>query len=470
MKKRIVNYPEHQLFTTIPKLRLYDYVSGDTINTVAGDNMPFIMWPDGTPCLLANSWMIRMRSESGRGGEGPSRIGSKGGSFGDYAGKISHLIRFCYYNKLNFISLSDDDFCQFIDGLRLNTNLATPSKQKRSERTITSIGRRCLNFLHYVGEVHGVKDFVGIGGTISIEMIDSPGYRNGVAFIRSAVHHRSFRKAGANKRRKPIAEATIEALRTTINDMPTSNFLCSRRQMMINIYSEIGGRRGEIQRITITDVMTAARMKQPKITVTTLKRGGNMTREISISPPLVDEMMDYIRTDRRRIIKRTHPRSDHGFLFINERGGAPMKTDSFTGEFSKIRKAAGIEKQVCGHLFRHAFCTNVVSHLIAETEAISPDSFRMTVMTNKELAEQAMAQTGHSTLEGLLVYVDAAYKQKSKFTKIVRNIEMARTYEGYQRRRKRLRVDFEANKISKSQFLALEDALDAQMEKELFSD
>ena len=470
MKKRIVSYPCDQLFTTIPKLTLYDYVSGDKINTIVGDNMPFTMWPDGTPCLQANAWIIRMRSESGRGGEGPSRIGSKGGSFGDYAGKISHLIRFCYYNKLDFISLSDDDFYEFIDGLRLEKKVRAPSEQKRSERTITSIGRRCLKFLHYIGEIHGVKNFVGTNGTIAIEMIESIGYRNGVAFKRYSVHHRSFRKANAKERRKPIAEATIDALRTAVNEMPTSNFLCTRRQMMINMFSELGARRREIKRITVEDVVAAACMEKPKLILSTLKRGGNTTRELTISAPLVDEMMDYIRVDRRRIIKKTHPRSDHGFLFINERGGGPLKTDSFTAEFSKIRIAAGIEKQVCAHLFRHAFCTNVVAQLIAETEAVSPDSFRMTFMTNKELAEQAMTRTGHSTLEGLLGYVDAAYRQKSKFSAVVRNIELAKTYEGYQRRRKKLRADFEANRISKSQFFELEDALDAQMEKELFGD
>lgn len=470
MKKRIVNYPCKQLFTPIPELKLYEFVSGDKVQTINGNKMPFMTWPDGTPCLLANAWLIRMRSQSGRGGEGPSLVGSKGGSFGDYASKISHLIRFCYYNRINFISLSDDDFYEFIDGLRAGKKLNKPEEQKRSERTITSIGRRCLSFLHFVGELNGFQNFVGIEGNISIKMIDSTGYRNGVAFKRSSVHHRSFRKAGPKKRRKPIAEATIDAMRTAINEMSTSDFLCSRRQLMISLFEELGGRRREIKRLKVEDIMAAAAMEKPELKLTTLKRGGNITRLIRITPHLLTELLHYIRVDRRKIVKKTIPRSDHGYLFINERGGAPLKTDSFTAEFRKIRSAAGIEVQVCAHLFRHAFCTNVVASLIAETEALSPDSFRLLMMTNKTLAETAMTETGHSTLEGLLTYVDDAFRKRSKFGEVVRNVETAKIYHSYERRRKHLLDDFKAGRISKEEYITREEILTKERDENVFED
>lgn len=470
MKKRLVDYPDKQLFKVIPKLKLYDFVSGDKLQTLNGNGMPFMTWPDGTPCFLANAWFIRMRSESGRSGQGPSRVGSKGGSFGEYAGKISHLIRFCYYNNLNFISLSDDDFCEFIDGLRSHKK-ENSKEPKRSEKTITNIGRRCLKFLHFIGEFNQVQNFVGIGGTIDIQMVESTGYRNGVPFKRSSVHHRSFRKGGSSaKPRKPIAEATIEAMRDAIDEMPTSVFLSSRRQLMINTFEELGARRREIKRLTIPVIMAAAAMETPKLVLTTLKRGGNITRAITVSPLLIDEMLTFIRIHRRKVIKKTSPRDDHGYLFITERGGRPLKTDSFTAEFSKIRSAAGIEVQACAHLFRHAFCTNVVASLIAETEALSPESFQQTLMTNKMLAERAMTLTGHSTLEGLLHYVDAAYRNKSKFSKIIRNIETANKYHSYERRRKRIFDDFKSEKISRSQYIELEEGLSKAMENELFVD
>lgn len=471
MKKRIVDYPESsQLFTPIPNLKLYDYLSQGKLQTLDGNNIPFIAWPDGSPCLQANSYMIKVRMQSGRGGNGPSRLGSKGGTFGDYAGKISHLIRFCYYNKLNFIALSDDDFCEFIDGLRAETKPNNSQQLKRNERTITSIGRRCLSFLSHVGEMNQIHNFVGVSGTITIYMVDSVVYRNGKAFKRSSVHHRSFRTASAKKTRRPIAEATIEKLREAINEISTSEFLCNRRHLMISLFEELGARRGEIQPITVAQVLAANKMIKPKILVTTLKRGViGLTRELSLSRPLVDDLLHHIRGDRRDIMKRFKDVPDHGFLFVTERGGRALKTETFTTEFSLIRRAAGIEEQACAHLFRHAYCTNVVAELIAETKALSPDSFRQTLMTNKMLAERAMSRSGHATLESLLNYVDAAFRIKSKFEQIIHNVEVVNCYERYERRRKRLLQDFKNGKLSKEQYIEREEALTSAMDRDLLA-
>ncbi|WP_161897919.1 tyrosine-type recombinase/integrase [Pseudomonas yangonensis] len=469
MAKRIIEYPEaSQLFTPIPRLRLYDYLSHDKLHTLDGSNMPFMTWPDGSPCLQANAYMIKTRMQPSRGGNGPSRFGTKGGTFGEYAGQISHLIRFCYYNKINFIALSDDDFCDFIDGLRKQTKPNNPTQLKRTERTITSIGRRCLNFLSHVGEMNGIHNFVGIGGTISIEMVDSVFYRNGKAIKRSSVHHRSFRTASAKKTRRPIGEATIAKLHNAVDEMSTSEFLCNRRHLMISLFEELGGRRAEIQAITVSQVFAASKIKKPIIQLSTLKRGGTgLTRELELSPPMIEDLLNYIRGDRRTIMKRFKDAPDHGLLLVTERGGRPLGIDTVTTEFSLIRRAAGIEEQACSHLFRHAFCTNIVAKLIAETQALSPDSFRQTLMTNKMLAERAMALSGHATLESLLNYVDAAFREKSKYEQVIHNVQVARTYETYQRRRKQLLEDFKRGKISKEKYIKREEALTAAMDLDL---
>lgn len=471
MTKCIVDYPESfQLFTPIPNLRLYDYLSQDKLHTLDGNNMPFMAWPDGSPCLQANAYMIKVRMQPGRGGNGPSRLGTKGGTFGEYAGQISHLIRFCYYNKLSFIALSDDDFCNFIDGLRKETKPNKSSQLKRTERTITSIGRRCLSFIAYVGEMNRMHNFVGVGGTISIEMVDSIFYRNGKAFKRSSVHHRSFRTASAKKTRRPIGETTIAKLRDAIDEISTSEFLCNRRHMMISLFEELGARRAEIQAITVDQIIAATKVKKPIITIKTLKRGGmGMTRELELSPPMIDELMNHIRGDRRTIMRRFKDVPDHGFLFVTERGGRPLGIDTFTTEFSVIRQASGIEEQACGHLFRHAFCTNVVAKLIAETQALNPDSFRQTLMTNKMLAERAMSMSGHATLESLLDYVDSAFRVKSKYEQVIHNVEIAMTYENYEKRRKRLREDFKKGKINKEQFIERDELLSSAMDRDLMA-
>ncbi|MBM1195685.1 site-specific integrase [Pseudomonas weihenstephanensis] len=469
MKKQVVKYAESgQLFTPIPELRLYDYMTDGEFHTISGNMMPFMCWPDGSPCLQANAYMIKLRMHSGRGGNGPSRQGTKGGSFGQYAGQISHLIRFCYYNKINFIALSDDDFCNFIDVLRQERKLDKPKQFKRNERTITGIGRRCLNFLAHVAEMNGIHNFVGVNGTISIVMVDSIYYRNGKALKRSSVHHRSFRTPSAKKTRKPIGEATIAKLRDAIDATSSSDFLSTRRHLMISLFEEMGTRRAETQPLMVADIIAASKVKKPTLTVNTLKRGGlGITRDLELSPPLIDELIDYIRGPRRAIMKKFKDSPDHGYLFVTERGGRPLGIDSITTEFWKIRRAAGVDEQACAHLFRHLFCTNIVAELISATQALSPDSFRQTLMTNKMLAERAMTKSGHATLESLLDYVDFAFKQKSKYQQIIQNAEAARTYENYEKRRKRLRDDFKKGKLTKEQYIERDERLDAAMDRDL---
>lgn len=469
MKKRIVNYPEsRQLFEPIPKLKLYSHLSGDELITLDSDKLPFMTWPDGKPCFLANAYMVRVRELPGRGGNGPSREGEKGGTLGEYAAQISSLIRFCYYNKLNFIDISDDDFCEFIDGLRTEYDPRKPHKRKKGERRITTIGRKCLRFLAYVGEVYGIHNHVGIGGTISIEMVDSIYYRNGKAFKRASVHHRSFRTPEAKKSRKPIGEATIQKLRDTIDDISISEFLCTRRQLMISLFSETGGRRGEVHEITVAQILNAAKVKAPFVRLKTLKHGGNgEVRDISLSSPLLRDLLNYIHGERYSLMKRFKGSPDHGFLFVTERGGRHMTRGSITTEFSKIRRAAGIEEQACAHLFRHTFCTDEVAKLIAETKALSPDSFRQTLMTNKMIAERALSRSGHATLESLLTYVDDAYKEKSKFEKVVHNVETAKMYENYQKRMKRLLEALKSGKISTDEYIERTETLMADRDRDL---
>ena len=430
--------------------------------------IPFISWPDGSPCIPANAYMIKLRLQSGRRGAGPSRTGSKGGTFGQYAGEISHLIRFCFYNKINFTELCDDDFCQFIDGLRKETKINKPAQLRRNERTINSIGKRCLDFLIQVGEINGLPKLVAPNGNISTTTVNAVHYRNGKAYKRTSIHHRSLRTASAKKTRRPIAEATIERLRNAIDEFSTSDFLCNRRHLMISLFEEMGARRAEIQSITIDQIIAASKVKKPIITINTLKQGRTgITRELELSAPLIDELLNYIRGDRRAIVKRCRIIPDHGFLFITERGGRPLGIDTITTEFSKIRHAAGIEEQACAHLFRHAFCTNIVTRLISETQALSPDSFRQTMMTNKMLAEHAMAKSGHSSLESLLDYVDSAFRAKSKYQLIIHNVEIAQKYENYEKRKKRLRHDFKIGKFTKQQFIERDEQLDAAMDRDL---
>jgi hypothetical protein len=181
---------------------------------------------------------------------------------------------------------------------------------------------------------------------------------------------------------------------------------------------------------------------------------------------LIEQLLKHIRLHRRGIVK-SRLRQDHGCLFVSERGGHALAADTLTTEFSNIRNFAGIEEQACAHMFRHAFCTHIVSSLISELQAESPASFRQTMLTNKMIAERAMTLTGHATLESLLGYVDDAFRHKSKFSKVINNVHSQQAYEMYEKRRKLMIHQHKLKVITDEQFYEQDEALTSAMYKEL---
>lgn len=122
------------------------------IETYEFSNIPFMMWPDGSPCIPANLYILSLLERAGRGGNrGLSTRGSKGGTLGEYASKIGQLIRYCYYLNIDIIHLTDSTFTAFIDSLRDEHSTIYPSSKKKTEPTILAIGRACLTFPNLLG-------------------------------------------------------------------------------------------------------------------------------------------------------------------------------------------------------------------------------------------------------------------------------------------------------------------------------
>lgn len=58
--------------------------------------------------------------------------------------------------------------------------------------------------------------------------------------------------------------------------------------------------------------------------------------------------------------------NNEGYLLINENTGKAILPITISNEVNKIRKAAGIEENVCAHMFRHGFITNLFIQLIKQ--------------------------------------------------------------------------------------------------------
>ncbi|MGE6323152.1 hypothetical protein ACQKEF_23270 [Pseudomonas oryzihabitans] len=109
--------PSKQIFCLLQDFQAFSYYAFNRIHSREASNIPFISWPDGTPCPLANLFMLELLNRPGRTGLGLSRRGQKGGSIGEYASKISHLIKFCYKSQRDLYQINDGIFSAFISSL-----------------------------------------------------------------------------------------------------------------------------------------------------------------------------------------------------------------------------------------------------------------------------------------------------------------------------------------------------------------
>lgn len=387
------------------------------------DNIPMIFWPDGRWCIEANLYMARLFEE------GLSRDG-RGGSLHTYATQISPLLRYCFgmqqkhshkrtrnnssSEKINFQDLTDSDFSDFISGL-LSDEEYEGLRKVRSKNYVISIGRRCLDFLHFVGNYHQITNFVGPTGQITAQQKSlriSSLNRNAVAH-RTYWSHRAFPAPGPHKKRLPISEADIKALNEVVHNASSSVYLKKRRYLMLTLLEVTGARRSEIAELTVSSVQNAALMNLPSLELVTKKRGSQKkeTRLVPILRSVLVQILEFIEKNRALVIRRmTKSFGDHDFVLVSETTGKPLSANTITAEIHFLRKAAGLRGRIHPHMFRHTFITRLFKALVEQHSLRNPNDLRNYLLDGEKLKREAAEWTGHTNIHSLENYIHLAFE------------------------------------------------------------
>ncbi len=442
-----MKHSPHQLFSLIKDLTLFSHMALDKLETNKFTNIPFITWPSDAPCIPANQYMLSLLERAGRGGSlGLSTRGSKGGSLGEYASKISHLIRYCYHSGVDLIQLTDSTFTEFIASLRDENAAIYPSSRKRTEPTILAIGRVCLTFLEFVGRMSGNPEFVAKGGTIRITHESyTIQYRNGRSVKKTYIHHHSLSLGGRIRSVFPITEANIKRLTAAVDIASSSRFINVRRKIMLLLLEHTGARRGEISRIKVQDILNALALDEPMLRLETWKQGEGSERYIPIHKMLLVDIKKYIDMQRRTIIKRLKGKKDSGFLFISQTNARGLSPDTITSEISVLKREAGIREKTSPHMFRHAFITKRFVMLIKEHEIKNSGQFRQALLDSKGFIAEVMMWTGHKSPDSVEHYIHMAFRELAGYAATVSSVLLTTAMELFDRKQRellnRLKVD-----------------------------
>lgn len=106
-----------------------------------------MIWPNGSPCIIGNLYIQSLLTKGRSGGRrGLTPKGSKGGSVGEYAAKISQLLKRCYRDGLNPIELNDSKFTDYVEEIRKEPNKRNPAHDQKTEASVVAVGRVWLDF------------------------------------------------------------------------------------------------------------------------------------------------------------------------------------------------------------------------------------------------------------------------------------------------------------------------------------
>ncbi|MCP3713135.1 site-specific integrase [Paraburkholderia sp. CNPSo 3274] len=392
-------------FVNAPKgTRLFRAHNGERTLTRDVSGIPLPLWPDGCWCVELAGYMHVLS-------ERYLSLADRGGTPGTYASELSHLVRYCYAEKVDFHRMSNEQFEEFIDmlckGKRPN------GEPVRNSRTVVGIGRRSLEFLDYVGKRRGIPDFVAPDGPHIIanrKMLVRRGAERGASVVRYYWHHSCFPQLSAVTRRYPVPEDYINRLRKAAHCVKSSSFLKRRRLTLLRVLEATGARRIEVANLTVASVRAAKSMIIPYLELPTFKRsGGPEKRLVPIHHSELDFIIEYIDFYRASLVEREFGENDHGLVFVSEKSGAPITPNTITLELHILRKAAGIEGRAHPHLFRHRYITMALLRLIRAYEIKDKEHFGELLLKVSQFAQEVMERTGHTTLASLSRYVDWAF-------------------------------------------------------------
>jgi len=407
------------------------------------EKFPIIQYSNGSPCLLAN---IYLQTEK--------NISLSEQSLYKLAYSLTHIIRYIELKKVDFKDIDDNFIMSFSDYLQNERD--DTLNILRNGNTINYILVNTLNFLTYIGE-----KFLGIpnygSNILNISEKDN-NFKNKSDYQPKSIYHKSFVRNEPLKTRSPIALKDIESLYSNIDKLSQSKFVRKRMSMLLKLLECTGARIGEISELKVVDIENLMNKDDSLLKIRTLKtRNGVPTfRYVPVQKNDFNEVMSYIKIYRSKIIKETIGKSeDNGFLFVNENTGNKLLAITLSNDINRLRKISGIEQQICAHMFRHRYITNLFINLIKQYDLENQDDFRNALLDINNLKVYIQQATGHKDVNSLDHYIHIAKSELTNMSIVKENLNNVLDFEAKQKEEQRLLKMLKNKEISTKKYIEL---------------
>ncbi|MFP3568592.1 hypothetical protein [Paraburkholderia sp. SIMBA_030] len=389
------------------------------------ENGSYLNWPDGRLCFEATSYLQEQIAS------GNATI-VRGGTVRLKAYNVSHLVRFCYQTKTDFIDMSDAKFTMFANSVRneskvpgnLNSGLLRDGSVPRN------ICRDALEFLFHVGKLHNRPKFVSVNGIIKAEKVVRTAMGpDGRARSFVCWEHEALPAPGIVRSRGAISDKNIKRLTAAVSDVVgNASFPIYRKRrlhVILRLSRILGCRRTELLMLRVKDFKDAWQMAQPLLSLVTLKQGRPASRTVEINHVEINEILSFVKIFRSVVVKETcGSHMDDGFLLVSATSGRQLEPNTVTQLMRDLRNAAGISEQACVHMLRGNFIVERLTALMEKHNAMNKDDFRRMMINKAVMLKEVMKETGQTSMDTILHYLDAAEAKLADLQKTKQSVRV----------------------------------------------
>lgn len=432
--------PDFQLFSAL-------HANGE-ITLSRKEKLITMHWPDGAWCFQANAYVLHLK-----------RKGRAQTTIFQYCTQISPLLRHCHQNNIDLHGISNSSFTLFMNGLKSERD-PTRGHLIRESNSSIAIGRRCLDFIEFVGALHGISDLVGPNGKIQAERKEyHVRTRGNKPKVVRYWHHESFPPESPKKKGNAISKTLIDKLNAAVALVSHSSFIKKRRYVMLLLLEITGGRRTEVANITVESVCKAKEDPDHMLELITLKIPGKISaRLLPISAYDCNFLLEYIEKNRAPHIRETCGQSkDGGFLLTSSITGKKLENNTITQELALLKKAAKIRSKAHPHMFRHRFITKLYVTLIARHNIQDEGDFRRRVLDDDHIKREILQYTGHRNTDSLDVYIKPALDEYYGALNTLTTIQKLSNFEGLGR----ALADLQASILNKIPYQTILDKINS---------
>lgn len=415
---------------SLKKVGLPDYYHSGSLTLKTMKDFPFVKNSQGEPVTAVNMYLTSHFNTN----KSPNTIKRT-------AHCLNILIKYCEDRRISLQYFREDDLVGLSYMLQ---NEESDSGNVRNNTTINNILSSVISFYDFFGDMfldndRYLKDFLNVEEVI----LNNKTVRK----------HRALIPNSEKTTKNPIYKADIDLIYQNIDKIYTSKYTQERTKVLLMLLEHTGARIGELALLKTSDIVEAMQNDKGMLKLKTLKRRKLTERVVPVSKEILKQVNMFVKIHRNKIVRKKVKTKDEGFLFISEKTGIQINSNSLGNDFNKFTKELKLENKICAHMFRHRFITNIFINLIKQYDIENKEGLKNALLDLNTLKAHVQELTGHKNIDSLDTYIHLAKSELANMPEILNKIDMQREKDGIEYQERILLNKLKNNEITTETYI-----------------